>query len=87
MPSSVIDWLESDDYQQLSENDPSYYWIYFSTEGEYIKLTDEACKQTIMLTDNEYRVKIVDKILDELEKAMTTVDKLIASELKKQIKP
>ena len=87
LPSSVIDWLESNDYQQLFENDPSYYWIYFSTEGEYIKLTDEACKQTIMLTDNEYRAKIVDKILDELEKAMTTVDKLIASELKKQIKP
>lgn len=87
LPPSVLDWLESNDYQQLFENDPSYYWIYFSTDGEYIKLTDEACKQTIMLTDNEYRAKIVDKILDELEKAMTTVDKLIASELKKQIKP
>jgi len=75
IPLTAINLLEDNNY----EIENNYYWKFFTYKNENIKLSDQSCKQTIMLTQDNHRIQVVNSILDELRVEMDALDEMILS--------
>ena len=75
MPQSVLDYLDEGGYEELD----NYFWKYYTYGSENIRLPDSSCKQTLMLTRDEYRLQIITSLLNKLRGLMAAIDEIILS--------